>query len=69
MKYIRTLLACLTLMACGADVATTAADTALIKKQEIEQGQKTMDQAMQKINQSLELMQQNAQKVQQAAEK
>lgn len=69
MKYILTLLACMAMLACGADVATTAADSALVKKQEIEQGQKTMDQAKQKISQSVELMQQRAQKAQQAAEK
>lgn len=69
MKYIPTIFACMTLLACGADVATTAAEAALMKKQEIEQGQKTMDQARQKINQSVELMQQRVQKTQEAAER
>jgi len=59
----------LALTACGADVATTAANAALIKKQELEQGKKTMDMAQQKINQSMDQMQQNAQRADDAANK
>jgi len=52
--------ACAALAACGLDVATTAATGAAIKKQEIEQGKKTMEQAQQKIDQAMKLQQQSA---------
>lgn len=67
MKNILIVLACVSLAACGAETATTAATAAAIKKQEIEQGKKTLDQARQNIGQSMELMQQNAQKAGEAA--
>jgi len=69
MAKIFLLFTTLALTACGADVASTAANAALIKKQELEQGKKTMDMAQQKINQSMEQMQQNAQKADEAASK
>jgi hypothetical protein len=69
MKYILIVLAGMTLAACGADTATTAANAALIKKQELEQGKKTMDQVKQNIGQSMEAMQQSAQRAGEAAEK
>jgi curli biogenesis system outer membrane secretion channel CsgG len=49
------------LLGCGAETATTAATAATaanIKKQELEQGQKTMEQVQQKLDQSLQQMQQ-----------
>lgn len=69
MGKIILLFATLALTACGADVASTAANAALIKKQELEQAKKTMDMAQQKINQSMEQMQQNTQRADDAANK
>jgi len=61
MKNILILTASLALTACGVETATTAASAAAIKKQEIEQGKKTMEQAQQKINASMEQVQKSAQ--------
>jgi len=47
------------LAGCGVETASTAATAAALKKQEIEQGKKTMEQAQQKIGQSMEQMQQS----------
>jgi hypothetical protein len=69
MKNTLILLAILSLAGCGADVATTAGTAAVIKKKEIEQGQKTMEQAQQKIGQAMDQMQQNAQRADDAANK
>jgi hypothetical protein len=69
MKNILVVLACVMLAACGADTATAAANAALIKKQELEQGKKTMEQAKQSIGQSMELMQQSAQRADEGAGK
>ena len=52
--------ACLALAACGVETASTAATGAVIKKQELEQGKKTMERAEQKIGQALEAQQQRA---------
>lgn len=48
------------LAGCGVETAGTAATSAAIKKQELDQGKKTMEQAQQKIQQSLELEQSRA---------
>jgi len=48
------------LAGCGLETAGTAATGAAVKKQEIEQGKKTMEQAQQKINESMQLQQQSA---------
>ena len=48
----------LALLGCGAETATTAATAANIKKQELEQGQKTLEQVQKKLDQSLQQMQQ-----------
>ena len=45
---------------CGLETASTAATGAAIKKQELEQGKKTMGEAQQKIGQAVELQQQRA---------
>ena len=42
------------LTGCGADVASTAATAATIKKQELEQGQKTLEQVQQKLDQAVQ---------------
>jgi len=50
------------LAGCGADTATTAATAAAIKKQELEQGQKTMEQVQQKVGESMQQVQQSTQR-------
>ena len=50
----------LLLIGCGLETASTAATGAAIKKQELEQGKRTLQQAQQKIDQSLQLQQQRA---------
>ncbi|MBK8892341.1 MAG: hypothetical protein IPN75_19240 [Dechloromonas sp.] len=42
----------LAVSACGVETASTAATGAVIKKQELEQGKKTMEQMQQKIDQA-----------------
>ena len=58
MKLIIALFAATALAGCGVETASTAATAAALKKQEIEQGKKTMEQAQKKIGQSMEQMQQ-----------
>jgi len=55
------------LAGCGAETASTAATVAAAKKQEIEQGKKTMDQMQQNIDKSMEQAQQNATRTEDAA--
>ncbi len=45
---------------CGADVATTAATSAAIKKQEIEAGKQTKEMMEKKIDQATQAIQQRA---------
>jgi NifU-like protein involved in Fe-S cluster formation len=52
MKFVFPLAAALALGACGVETASTAATGAAIKKQELEQGRKTMEQMQQKIDQA-----------------
>ena len=54
-------LAIATLAGCGAETATTATTGASIKKQEIEQGKKTQEQAQKKIDRAMDQLQQSAQ--------
>ena len=67
MRSILVLAAALVLTACGVETATTAATAAAVKKQEIEQGKKTMEQMQQNIGQALE--QQRTREADGAAEK
>jgi curli biogenesis system outer membrane secretion channel CsgG len=60
MKTILVIVATAALAGCGVETATTAATVASIKKQELEQGQKTMQQAQQKIDASMQQLQQRA---------
>jgi len=48
------------LAGCGLDAASSAATAASLKKQELEQGQKTMQRAQQKIDAAVQQMQQRA---------
>ena len=58
MKPIVAVFAAVALAGCGVETASTAATAAALKKQELEQGKKTMEQAQNKIGQSMEQMQQ-----------
>ena len=58
MKRISAVLVAAALAGCGVETASTAATAAALKKQELEQGKKTMEQAQKKIGQSMEQMQQ-----------
>jgi cellobiose-specific phosphotransferase system component IIA len=60
LKLIATLLALGLLAGCGAESVGAAATAASIKKQELDQGQKTMEQAKDKINKAMEVQQQRA---------
>ena len=48
------------LAGCGAEVATTAATSAALKKQEIEAGKKTREMVDKKIDEAAKAMQQRA---------
>ena len=61
MRSFIILLAAASLCACGLDTASSAATAAALKKQELEQGKKTMEQAQQKIGQSMDQLQQSQQ--------
>ena len=50
------------LAGCGVETASTAATGAAIKKQEIEDGKKTMTQVESKVGAAVEQMQQRAEK-------
>jgi NifU-like protein involved in Fe-S cluster formation len=54
MKTILAALALAALAGCGVETASTAATAAALKKQEIEQGKKTMEQMQKSINQTME---------------
>jgi curli biogenesis system outer membrane secretion channel CsgG len=58
MKTILVVVATAALAGCGVETATTAATAASIKKQELEQGQKTMEQMKQKIDATMQQAQQ-----------
>jgi len=48
------------LAGCGVETAGTAATVASLKKQELQDGQRTMQQAQQKINSAMQLEQEHA---------
>lgn len=58
-----------TLAGCGVEVATTAATGAAIKKQEVDQGKKTLEQTQQKVEQAAQQIQQRAEQTGAAADK
>jgi hypothetical protein len=53
------------LAGCGVETASTAATAASIKKQELQEGQKTMERAQQKIDGAVQQMQQRTESAQQ----
>lgn len=61
MRQLVAILAFAALAGCGVETATTAATSAAIKKQDIEEGKKTMGQVQQKIDQAMDQAQQRAQ--------
>jgi len=67
MNRLIPLIAAVALSACGLDTASSAATAAALKKQELEQGKKTMDQTKQKIGQAMEQMQQSQENREDAA--
>jgi len=69
MKPIITLFAAAALAGCGVETASTAATAAALKKAEVEQGKRTMEQAQQKIGKTMEEAAQRAQQTGDAPEK
>ena len=61
MRTILAVLAAALLAGCGVETASTAATAASLKKQEIEQGRKTMDQMQKSIGQAMDQASQRAQ--------
>ena len=59
MKTILAIAVTAALAGCGLETASTAATAASLKKQEMEQGQKTMQHAQQKIDAAAQQMQQS----------
>ena len=60
MKMLAAIAAAAMLAGCGVETATTAATAASIKKQELEQGQRTMQQMQQKIDGAMQQVQERA---------
>jgi curli biogenesis system outer membrane secretion channel CsgG len=60
MKTFLAIMAATALSGCGVETATTAATAASLKKQELEQGQKTLQRAQEKIDAAAMQMQQRA---------
>jgi hypothetical protein len=54
------------LAGCGVDAASTAATVAAMKKQEIEDGKRTLQQAQQKIDSAMQQVQQRADSAEQS---
>jgi hypothetical protein len=69
MRQIIIALVAAALAGCGVETVTTAATGAAVKKQEVEQGKKTMEQAQQQIGKSMEQAQQRAQQGGDSADK
>ncbi len=69
MRAIVVLFAAAMLVACGVETATTAATATAVKKQELEQGKKSMEQMQQNIGKAMEQTQERAQQAGDAAGK
>jgi hypothetical protein len=59
-RYLVTVLALAALAGCGAETMSAAATAGGIKRQELQQGQKTLEQSKAKIDQAMQLQQQRA---------
>lgn len=66
MKRILAVIAIAALGGCGLDTLGAAASSAALKKQELEQAKKTMEQARQKLDQAAELQQQQERQLESA---
>ena len=62
MKTLIAAIVLILLAACGVETATTAATGAVIKKQEVEEGKKTMERTQAKVEDAMQQMQQRAEK-------
>ena len=60
MKTLLAVVAAVALTGCGVETASTAATAASIKKQELQEGKKTMERAQQKIDGAMQQAQQRA---------
>ena len=60
MRTLLALAAAAVINGCGVETATTAATAASIKKQELQEGQKTQERAQQKVDAAVQQMQQRA---------
>lgn len=60
MRTLITMAVFAALAGCGVETASTAATAAAIKKQELEQGQRTMQQAQHKLDGAMQQMQQRS---------
>ncbi len=60
MKTLLAIAVTATLAGCGLETASTAATAASIKKQEVQEGQKTLHNAQQKIDGAMQQMQTRA---------
>ena len=67
--HVLALTVVVTLGGCGVETASTAATSAAIKKQEMDQGKKTLEQTQQKVEQAAQQMQQRAEQGRDASEK
>ena len=67
MRQIIVVAVVIALAGCGVETATTAATVAAAKKQELEQGKKTMEQMQQNIGKSMEQTQQSTERAEEAA--
>lgn len=64
MKLIAWIIAAVALAGCGVESTSAVATGAVIKKRELEEGQKAQQRAQQKIDQAVQLMNQRAQQSQ-----
>jgi NifU-like protein involved in Fe-S cluster formation len=60
MKTLLVIAVMAALTGCGVETASAAATAASIKKQELQEGQKTMERAQQKIDNAVQQVQQRA---------
>jgi len=66
MKQMIVIIALAALAGCGVETASTAATAAAAKKQEIEQGKKTMEKMQQDIGKAMEQTQQSRERADEA---
>lgn len=65
MRTLIAVAAAAVLAGCGMDTATSAATAASLKKQELQEGQRTMQRAQQKIDGAMQQMQERAARAEQ----